>query len=100
DAIAEGLGDIALVAMHRVHHQLESRVDNAAGFLRIEVFDEGSRVFDVSEESSDGLALTVGGSPRFQSCLLGPDTLGQVGRSVTRRRLRFGLQKRYRLARC
>src|SRR3989442_10087133 len=99
DTVAQRLGHIALIAMHRLHHELEGRVNDAASVFGIEIFDEGSGVFDVGKESSDGLTLTVGGSSRFQSCLLGPDTLGQVGRSVTRRRLRFGLQKRYRLAR-
>jgi hypothetical protein len=35
NAIPESLRYIALVAMHRIHHDLQSRVDNGAGFFRI-----------------------------------------------------------------
>ena len=31
DAIAQGLGHVALIAMHGVHHELQSGIDDAAG---------------------------------------------------------------------
>jgi hypothetical protein len=37
DAIPGRLRHIALVAMHRVHHQLERGIDQAARFLRVEI---------------------------------------------------------------
>ena len=35
NAVAGGLRDVTAVALHRLHHQLECRVDNATSFLRI-----------------------------------------------------------------
>jgi len=54
-----GLGDVAAVALHRLHHQLECRIDDGAGVLRVEVLDQVHRSLDVCEQRGDGLALTV-----------------------------------------
>ncbi len=40
DAIAQGLGDIALVAMHGVHHQLQSGINNRLRLFGIEAFNQ------------------------------------------------------------
>ena len=40
DAIAQGLGHVALVAMHGLHHELQGRIDDAAGLLGVEVFQQ------------------------------------------------------------
>ena len=49
DAIPGRLRHIALVAMHRVHHQLERGIDQAARLLRVEVLDQLHRTLDVGE---------------------------------------------------
>jgi hypothetical protein len=49
----------AVVAAHRVDHQLERRIDNRARLLRVEVFHQLGRAFDVGEQRGDGLALAV-----------------------------------------
>jgi len=78
DAIAQGLGHIALIAMHGLHHQREGGIDDTPGLLGIQVFEEVHRAFDVGEQGRNGLTLAVRGAPRFQRRLLGPDALGQV----------------------
>ena len=35
DAIPKSLRHIALIAMHCIHHDVQSRIDNGAGFFRI-----------------------------------------------------------------
>jgi hypothetical protein len=59
DTVAGGFGDVAVVTMHCVHHQLEGRVDDGAGFLRVEVLDQVHRALDVGEQCGDGLALAI-----------------------------------------
>ena len=76
DAVAGGLHDEALIAMDRVHHQLQGRIDEAPGRFGIEAFNQGGGVFDVSKEGGNGLALTLGRTPCLQGGLLGEDTLG------------------------
>jgi len=51
--------------MHGFHHQREHRIDEAAGFLGIEVFDERGGVFDISKERGDSLAFPVCGAARL-----------------------------------
>jgi hypothetical protein len=65
DAITKRLSDVALVAMHRVHHDLQGGIDDAAGVLGVEVFDKSSGTFEVSKEGGDGLALAIRRTPRF-----------------------------------
>jgi hypothetical protein len=59
DAVAGGLGDITAVPAHCLHHQLERRIDDGAGFFGVEVLDQIHRSFDVGEQHSDCLALTL-----------------------------------------
>jgi hypothetical protein len=70
DAIPGRLRDIALVAMHRIHHQLERGIDQAAPFLRVKVLDQFHRSLDVGEQRGDGLALAV---KRFRRATLRRD---------------------------
>jgi hypothetical protein len=49
----------AIVATHRVDHQLERWVDNRARLLRVEVLHQLGRALDVSEQGRHDLALTV-----------------------------------------
>jgi hypothetical protein len=53
------LGDVAAVTLHRLHHQLECGIDDGAGLLWIEVFDQLHRTFDVGEKNGDCLALAL-----------------------------------------
>ena len=57
DAVAGALHDVAVVAAHRVDHQLERRVDNRARFFGIEILFELGRALDVREQRGDRLAL-------------------------------------------
>ena len=59
DAIAQRLGDIALIAMHGVHHQLQCGVDNGPGFFRIKPFDECRGAFEIGKQRRDGFALAI-----------------------------------------
>ncbi len=59
DAVAGGLHDVAVVAMHRVDHQLQRRVDNRACLLRVEVLLQLGRAFNIRKQCSDRLALTI-----------------------------------------
>ncbi len=60
DPIAGGLHDVPVVAMHRVDHELQRRVDNGARLLRVEVLHQLHRALDVGEQRRDGLALAFG----------------------------------------
>ena len=57
DAVAGRLHDVAVVAMHRVDHQLERRIDDRARLLGVEVLHQLGRALDVREQRRDGLAL-------------------------------------------
>src|SRR5262245_25215441 len=82
DAIAQRLRDVALIAVHRVHHELEGRINDATGFLRVEAVSEGGKACHISKERSDGLTLTFGSAAGFHRCLLSKDTLRQMLRCV------------------
>ena len=71
DAIAQGLRDIAVIAMHGVHHQLQSGINNRSGFFRIEPFDQRRRAFEIGKQRGDRFALAL-----RQGC--GTDALGQM----------------------
>src|SRR5712691_3339203 len=85
DAIAQGLGHIPFIPVHGVHHELQSRIDEAASFFGVEVFDEGGGVFDVGKEGSDGLALAVGSAAGLHGCSLGQDMFSQMSRRIANR---------------
>jgi hypothetical protein len=59
DAIAQGLRDIPFVAVHGVHHQLQSRIDNRSGLFGIESFDQCSRAFEIGKQRRDRLTLPL-----------------------------------------
>ena len=86
-AVAGRLHDVAAVAMRRVHHQRERRIDDRARFLGIEPLHQVHRALDVGEQRGDGLALALGrriaiarrrGSVRISS--------GTAGRRSAKRR--------------
>ncbi len=60
DAVAGGLHDVAVVAMDRVDHQLQRRIDDRARRLRVEVLHQFRRALDVGEQRGDRLALALG----------------------------------------
>jgi hypothetical protein len=64
--------------MDRVHHQLQDRIDETPGCLRVEVFNEGGGVLDVTKDSSDDPALALGQTTGFQGGLRGPDIFSQM----------------------
>src|SRR5215470_9960566 len=59
DTVAGLLGDVTVIVMDGVDHQLQRWIDNGAGFLGVEVLDEFHRSLDVGEQHSDRLALTI-----------------------------------------
>src|SRR5215813_4128909 len=78
DAVAGGLDDEALIAMDRVHHQLQGRIDEAPGRFGVEVFDQCGRVLDISKERSDGFPFAFSGASGFQNGLLGTNARGEM----------------------
>ena len=87
DAIAQRLRHIAIIPMDGVHHELQRGVNNRSGVFGVKPFNQRGRAFQVRKQGGNGFALTVGTAPRFHRGLFGQDTLGQVWRGVTRRRL-------------
>jgi alkanesulfonate monooxygenase SsuD/methylene tetrahydromethanopterin reductase-like flavin-dependent oxidoreductase (luciferase family) len=83
DAIAQGLRDIPLIAMHGVHHQLQSGINDRPRFFRIESFDQCSRTFEIGKERRDSFALAVRSPTRLQRPLLGPNAVGEVRWGIT-----------------
>jgi hypothetical protein len=60
DAIAGRLDDVSIVAMDRLNHQLQRRIDDGARFFGVEIAHQLGRALDVGEQRGDGLALTLG----------------------------------------
>jgi hypothetical protein len=59
NAVAGRLHHAAVVAMHRLHHELEHWVDDGASLLGVEVAHQLGRAFDIGEQRGDRLALAV-----------------------------------------
>jgi hypothetical protein len=59
DAIAQSLGDISVILMHGVHHELEGRIDDRSGLFGIEPFNQSGRAFEIGKQRRDRLALAV-----------------------------------------
>ena len=59
DAVAGRLRNVAAVAMHRLHHKLQHRVDDRARLLGIEIAHQLRRALDVGEQRGDRLALAL-----------------------------------------
>src|SRR3989442_10304715 len=96
DAVAQGLGDVALIAMDGLHHELEGGVNDGAGLLGIQVTGEGGKPSQVSKEGGDGLALALGTTAGFQGLSFGLDALHQMlGRIANGSRVR-SLESRVR----
>jgi hypothetical protein len=74
DAVASGLGDVTAVALHRLHHQLQFRVDDGAGFLRVEVLDQVIEPLMSAESAVTRLAFALeifrGGPLRYANLSL------------------------------
>jgi len=62
--------------MHRGHHALQGRIDDASRLLGVQVLQQRHGAFDVGEQRGNGLALAVGRPLRLQRRLLGQDALG------------------------
>jgi hypothetical protein len=77
DSVAHDLVNCAFVAMHRLHHSLEDRVEDLARLLGIAVGQQLHGALEVGEEYGYLLALTFEGALRSQD-LLG-EVLGRVG---------------------
>ena len=76
NAVAHHLVHGALVAMDRLHHQLEDGIENLAGLLWVAVGQQLHRALEIGEEHRHLLALTL------QVCLGGEDAFGEVLWSV------------------
>ena len=67
DAIAQGLGDITLIAVDSVHHKLEGGINNRPGFFGIESFNQRCRAFEIGKQGGNGFALAVGCTASFRA---------------------------------
>jgi hypothetical protein len=81
DPIAHHLVDGALVAVHRLHHPLDHRVEDLSSLLGVAVGEQLHRALEVSEEDRDLLALPLEGG------LGGQDLRGEVLGGVRLRRV-------------
>jgi hypothetical protein len=72
DAVTHHLVDRALVAVHRLHHSLEHRIDEPTRLLGVAVSEQLHRALEVGEKDRDLLALALEGTAR------GEDFLGEV----------------------
>jgi hypothetical protein len=61
NAVAGRLGNVALVATHRGHHELQHRIDDRPCLLGIEIAHQLRRALDVGEQRRYRLALAVQG---------------------------------------
>ena len=84
NAIAQHLVHGAFIAVHRVHHDVQRRVQQCLGRFRIEPRDQFRRALEVGKKHRNLLALTFQGRPG------GADFLGQVCRRVRQRGARRG----------
>jgi L-fucose mutarotase len=80
DPVAHHLVDRALVAVDRLHHPLEHRIEEFSRLLRIPVGQELHRALQVREEHRDVLPLTLHGAAGAE------DLLDEVLRRVRLRR--------------
>jgi hypothetical protein len=72
NAVAHDLVHRALVAVHRIHHQREDRIEAVARFLGSTVGEQCQRALDIGEQHADRRALP------FQGTSGGENVLGQV----------------------
>jgi hypothetical protein len=76
DAVAHHLVDGALVAVDRLHHPLEHRVQELPRLLGITVDQKFHRALEIGEQHGDLLPLA------FEGALRGQDLVGEVRRGV------------------
>src|SRR5262245_60844516 len=76
--------------MHGIYDQLQSRINNCPCLFGVESFNQRGRALEIGKQSGERFAFTIRTSSRFHCGLLSPDTLGQVGRRITGRRLGAG----------
>ena len=74
NAIAQHLVHRALEAVHRVHHVVQSRVEELLGGFGVETANQLGRVFEVGKQHRHLLALAFQGVPGSQ------DLLGEMRR--------------------
>jgi hypothetical protein len=72
DAVAHDLVDRALIAVDRLHHSLDDRVEDLPGFLGITISQELHGALEIGEEDRDLLALAL------QRGLGGENLVGEV----------------------
>src|SRR5712692_2008926 len=60
NAVAGRLHHVAVVAAHRLDHEMQRRIDHGARLLGVEVRHQLGGALDVGEQSGDCLALTLG----------------------------------------
>ena len=80
DAVAHHLIDRPLVAVHRLHHQRQDRVEELTGLLGVAVGQQLHRALEVSEQDGDLLALAFQAQTGLQ------DFFGQMGGGIRQRR--------------
>jgi hypothetical protein len=59
DAVTGRLHDVTVVAMRRVDHQLQGRIDNGARLFGVEVLHQLGRALDVGEQRRNCLPLPL-----------------------------------------
>jgi hypothetical protein len=57
DAVAGRLRYVTAIAMHRLHHKVQHRIDDRARLLGIQIAHQLGRALDIGEQRRDGLAL-------------------------------------------
>ena len=62
DAIAHDLVDRAFIAMHRLHHALQHRIQQLSGILGVAVGEEFHGAFEVRKQHRDLLAFAFQGT--------------------------------------
>jgi hypothetical protein len=78
NSVARRLRNVAAVAMYRLHHKMQHRVDDRARLLGIEVAHHLGRILDVGEQRGDGLALAL---DCFRGLALGRDANARLNRN-------------------
>ena len=67
DAVAQNLIDGPFVAVHRIHHDMQDRIEILSHLFRIELFHHAGRTADVGEQYGHVFALPFDKAPRRQN---------------------------------
>ena len=84
DAVTEHLVHRPLVAVYRLHHGVQGRVQDGPGLFRVEVADQLRRALEVGKEHRDLFAFP------FQGAFGRQDLLGKIGGRVGERCIALG----------